>query len=60
MPTTVKIYSADHHGVTTAAEVGGVFDFFGKKIAGVDDARDVSNGGDAEVMGLADEVFSQV
>ena len=60
MPTTVKINSADHHGVTTAAEMGSILNFFGEDVAGVDDAGDVPDGSDAEVMGLADEVFSQV
>jgi hypothetical protein len=40
--------------------MGGVFEFFGKKIAGVDDAGDVSNFDDACLMVFTDTVFVKV
>ena len=47
-----EVYFGHHHGVATATEVSGVSQLFGKEVAGVDDAWDVFDGGETELVGL--------
>ena len=50
----------DHHAVAQATEVGPVFHFLGKDIAGVDNARDVKHGCSVVLVTLADVVFAEI
>ena len=49
-----------HEGVATATEVCVVFNFFGEEVAGVDDARNVSNFDCFVLVFFANAVFMKV
>jgi hypothetical protein len=55
-----EVGTRNHESIVTAAEMGGVFELLGKKIAGVDDAGDVSYFDDAGLMVFTDKVFVKV
>ena len=47
-----------HECVSASAEMSCIFQLFGEEITGVDDARNVSDSGDATLMAFANVVFA--
>ena len=60
MPTTLKITFGDHHRIPASSEMSGVFELFCEEVAGFDDARNVSNLGDAQLMCFTDVIFLEI
>ena len=60
MSTTLKVIFGNHHRITASAEMSGVFELFGEEVAGIGDARNVSDFGNAQLMGFADVILLEV
>jgi hypothetical protein len=52
--------STNHHRITASAEMSGDFWLFGEEVGGIGDARNVSDFGNAQLMGFADVIFFEI